>query len=34
MAMAFETLAQNAGKIGEVNITPDLFSQLMKKVEK
>src|SRR5262245_4360585 len=34
MAMAFETLAQNAGKIGEVNITPDLFSQLLKKVEK
>ena len=34
MAMAFETLAQNAGKIGEVNITPDLFSQLLRKAEK
>jgi hypothetical protein len=34
MAMAFETLAKNAGKIGEVNITPDLLSQLMKKAEK
>ncbi len=31
MAMAFETLALNAGKIGELNISPDLFSQLMKK---
>lgn len=31
MAMAFESLAQNAGKIGELNISPDLFSQLMKK---
>jgi len=34
MAMAFETLAQNAGKIGEVNITPDLFSKLLRKAEK
>ena len=34
MAMAFETLAQNAGKIGEVNITPDLFSRLLRKTEK
>lgn len=34
MAMAFETLAQNAGKIGELNITPDLFSQLLRKAEK
>lgn len=31
MAMAFELLAQNAGKIGELNISPDLFGQLMKK---
>ncbi|MCP5016335.1 MAG: NrtR-regulated NrtX [Ketobacter sp.] len=31
MAMAFESLAQNAGKIGELNITPDLFGQVMKK---
>lgn len=31
MAMAFESLAQNAGKIGELNISPDLFGQLMKK---
>lgn len=31
MAMAFEALAQNAGKIGELNISPDLFSQLVKK---
>lgn len=34
MAMAFETLAQNAGKIGELNITPDLFSKLLRKLEK
>jgi len=31
MAMAFESLAQNAGKIGELNISPDLFSQMAKK---
>ena len=31
MAMAFESLAQNAGKIGELNITPDLFGQMLKK---
>lgn len=31
MAMAFESLAQNAGKIGELTITPDLFGQMMKK---
>ncbi|WP_031434500.1 SPFH domain-containing protein [Methylomarinum vadi] len=31
MAMAFEALAQNAGKIGELNITPDLFGQMLKK---
>lgn len=30
MAMAFESLADNAGKIGELTITPDLFSHLMK----
>lgn len=34
MAMAFETLALNSGKIGELNITPDLFSQFMKKGSK
>lgn len=31
MAMAFESLAQNAGKIGELTITPDLFGQMMKR---
>ena len=31
MAMAFDSLAQNAGKIGELTITPDLFGQMMKK---
>ena len=31
MAIAFESLAQNAGKIGELNITPDLFGNMMKK---
>lgn len=31
MAMAFESLSQNAGKIGELNISPDLFSQMFKK---
>jgi hypothetical protein len=31
MAIAFESLAQNADKIGELNITPDLFGQMMKK---
>lgn len=30
MAMAFEALAQNAGKIGELTITPDLFGQMLK----
>lgn len=30
LAMAFETLAQNAGKIGELSITPDLFGHLLK----
>ncbi|MEG0277948.1 MAG: SPFH domain-containing protein [Morganella sp. (in: enterobacteria)] len=34
MAMAFESLAQNAGKIGELNISPDMFSQMMKKGSK
>lgn len=34
MAMAFESLAQNAGKIGELNIAPDMFSQMMKKGSK
>lgn len=31
MALAFESLAQNAGKIGELNISPDMFGQMMKK---
>lgn len=31
MAIAFEALAQNAGKIGELNITPDLFGQMIKR---
>lgn len=31
MAMAFDSMAQNAGKIGELNITPDMFSHMMKK---
>jgi regulator of protease activity HflC (stomatin/prohibitin superfamily) len=31
MAMAFESLAQNSGKIGELTITPDLFGQMMKR---
>lgn len=30
IAMAFDSLAQNAGKIGELTITPDLFGKLMK----
>jgi regulator of protease activity HflC (stomatin/prohibitin superfamily) len=33
MAMAFESLAQNAGKIGELTITPDLFGQMMKRAK-
>ncbi len=31
MALAFDSLAQNAEKIGELNITPDLFGKLMKR---
>jgi len=31
MAMAFDSLAKNSGKIGELNITPDLFSHILKK---
>lgn len=31
MALAFESLAQNANKIGELTITPDLFSQVLKR---
>lgn len=34
MALAFESLAQNAGKIGELNISPDLFGQMVKKVQR
>ncbi len=31
MALALESLAENAGKIGELNIAPDLFGQLFRK---
>ncbi len=31
MAVAFESLAQNAGKIGELNIAPELFGNMVKK---
>jgi len=31
VAVAFDSLAQNAGKIGELNISPDMFSQAIKK---
>ena len=31
MAQAFESLAQNADKIGELTVTPDLFGQMMKR---
>ncbi|EIC30089.1 MULTISPECIES: SPFH domain-containing protein [Methylomicrobium] len=31
MALAFESLAQNAAKIGELTLTPDLFGHLIKK---
>lgn len=31
MALAFESLAQNADKIGELTITPDLFGNMVKK---
>jgi hypothetical protein len=31
MAVAFESLANNAEKIGELNINPDMFSQVVKK---
>ena len=31
IAVAFDSLAQNAGKIGELNISPDMFSQAIKK---
>lgn len=34
MAMALESLAQNAGKIGELNIGPELFGQMMKKASR
>ena len=33
MALAFEGLAQNANKIGELTITPDLFGQLVKRAQ-
>lgn len=31
MAVAFDSLAKNADKIGELNISPDMFSQAVKK---
>jgi len=31
MALAFDNLASNSNKIGELNITPDLFGQFVKK---
>lgn len=31
MALAFESLAENADKIGELNISPDLFASMVKK---
>lgn len=31
MAMAFESMAENAQKIGELNIAPEMFGQLIKK---
>jgi regulator of protease activity HflC (stomatin/prohibitin superfamily) len=31
LALAFESLAENAGKIGELNITPDLFTHSFNK---
>lgn len=34
MAMAFESLAQNAGKIGELNISPDMFGQMLRKADR
>lgn len=34
MAMAFDTLAQNADKIGELTISPDMLSQFLKAVKK
>jgi regulator of protease activity HflC (stomatin/prohibitin superfamily) len=33
MAMAFEQLAENAGRIGQLNITPDLLQSLLKSRE-
>jgi hypothetical protein len=34
VSMAFEELAQNAGKIGELNITPDLLNSLLRPRDK
>ncbi|MEM7362678.1 MAG: SPFH domain-containing protein [Pseudomonadota bacterium] len=34
MAVAFESLAENANKIGELNVTPDLFTRQLKKAVK
>jgi hypothetical protein len=30
IALAFRELAENAGKIGELNVTPDLLTSLLK----
>jgi hypothetical protein len=30
IAMAFRDLAENAGKLGELNITPDLLNTLIR----
>jgi len=29
LALAFRELAENAGKIGQLNVTPDLLSSLL-----
>lgn len=34
IAMAFQGLAENAARIGELNITPDLLQQLIDPVRK
>ena len=34
LSMAFEELAQNASKIGELNITPDLLNSLLRSRDK
>ena len=34
IALGFQELAQNAGKIGELNISPDLLNSLLRRGEK